>query len=122
MRVHGLGYIVDSANADDRLLIVDDVFDTGLSVRAIIDELHQRARRNMPHDVRVATPWFKPSNNLTDMTPDYYIHETDRWLVFPHELQGLTRAEIVANKPGMAVILEELEKAPAETPSLERRA
>ncbi len=122
VRVHGLGYIVDTANADDRLLIVDDVFDTGLSVRAIIDELRQRARRNMPHDVRVATPWFKPSNNLTDMTPDYYIHETDQWLVFPHELQGLTRAEIVANKPGMAVILEELETATAATPSLERRA
>jgi hypothetical protein len=27
------------------------------------------------------------------------VQSTDRWLVFPHELQGLTREEILANKP-----------------------
>jgi hypothetical protein len=31
--------------------------------------------------------------------PDYYVHETDQWLVFPHEIQGLTREEILMNKP-----------------------
>ncbi len=40
------------------------------------------------------------------MTPDYYIHETDKWLVFPHELKGLSEADILANKPGMRAILE----------------
>ncbi len=106
VQVHGLGYIIDNVNAEDKLLIVDDVFDTGLSVQAIIEQLSRRARKNKPVDVRVATPWFKPGNNQTRMTPDYYIHETDKWLVFPHELKGLSEADILANKPGMRAILE----------------
>jgi len=43
--------------------------------------------------------YYKPSRNRSILVPDYYIHETDRWLVFPHEIQGLTRAEILASKP-----------------------
>jgi uncharacterized protein len=31
--------------------------------------------------------------------PDYYVLDTDKWLVFPHELIGLTREEILENKP-----------------------
>jgi hypothetical protein len=27
------------------------------------------------------------------------VRATDSWLVFPHEIQGLTREEILANKP-----------------------
>ena len=42
--------------------------------------------------------------------PDYYIHETNDWLVFPHELDGLTAAEIRANKPELASIMPELEQ------------
>ena len=39
--------------------------------------------------------------NRTGREPDYYIHETDHWLVFPHELHGLTRDEIIRNKLGI---------------------
>ena len=34
-----------------------------------------------------------------NVVPDYYIHETDDWLVFPHELEGLTPEEVSASKP-----------------------
>lgn len=98
VQVHGLGYIVDRINQNDGLLIVDDVFDTGNSIDAVFRHLSERARRNMPEDIRVATPWYKPSKNQTDRTPDYFIHETDRWLVFPHELQGLSIDEIALGK------------------------
>ena len=47
VRVHGLGYLEQQMNAEDSLLIVDDVFDTGLSVKAIIDKL-RRARAQEP--------------------------------------------------------------------------
>ena len=60
-----------------------------------------KARRNTPHDIRIATAYYKPDSNRTDLVPDYYVHRTDRWLVFPHELDGLTREEIFAHKPGM---------------------
>jgi hypoxanthine phosphoribosyltransferase len=102
IRVHGLGYIVQNANAEHCLLIVDDVYDTGLSIQAIVDSLRARSRRNTPHDIRVATVFFKPGNNRTKSRPDYFVHETDKWLVFPHELNGLEPDEIARHKPEVA--------------------
>jgi hypoxanthine phosphoribosyltransferase len=107
VRVHGLEYVIRTANWEDGLLIVDDVFDTGNSIKAILEVLESKMRRNLPKDIRVATAWFKPNKNETDIVPDYYIHETDDWLVFPHELDGLTREEIFANKPGMKKLFDE---------------
>lgn len=102
IRVHGLHYIIENVNADDSLLIVDDVFDSGHSIEAVLNELSEKTRRNMPETVKVACPWYKPERNATDIVPDYYIHETDAWLVFPHELNGLTDLEIKQGKPQLA--------------------
>ncbi len=107
VRVHGLEYVIRRANWKDGLLIVDDVFDSGSSIKAVIETLKKRMRRNLPEEIRIATPWFKPNKNVTDIIPDYYIHETDQWLIFPHELDGLTREEIFANKPEMKKIFED---------------
>ena len=107
VRVHGLEYVTKQANWDDGLLIVDDVFDSGNSLKAIMKTLKEKMRRNLPDDIRIATPWYKPNKNVTDIVPDYYIHETDQWLVFPHELDGLTREEMFANKPGIKDLFEE---------------
>lgn len=98
VKVHGLHYLVENMNAEDSLLILDDVFDSGRSIDAIIKELQRQCRRNMPGDVRVGTVYFKPSKNKTERTPDYYIHETETWLIFPHELDGLSEDEVLANK------------------------
>lgn len=103
IRVHGMHYLIENVDAEQGLLIVDDVFDTGMSIDAVIKHLHALARRNTPRDIRVATAYYKPSKNRTDRIPDYYVHETDRWLVFPHELRGLTREEIIAHKSGASV-------------------
>lgn len=111
VEVYGLGYLIRKMNWNDSLLIVDDVFDTGLSVQAVVDTLHRKARRNTPEQIRIATPWFKPANNKTDIKPDYYIHETDKWLVFPHELNGLSREELLENKPGIESIVAKLESS-----------
>ncbi|MCW8944547.1 MAG: phosphoribosyltransferase family protein [Sedimenticola sp.] len=106
VRVHGLGYLIRNMNWDSSLLIVDDVFDSGLSLQAILDTLKAKSRRNMPKEVRIATPWYKPGNNQTALKPNYYIHETDKWLVFPHEMKGLQIEEILANKPEMRALFE----------------
>ena len=108
VRVHGLSYMIRNINAEDSLLIVDDVYDSGLSVQAIIETIHMKARRNAPQDIRAATVYFKPQNNRTEREPDYYVHSTDSWLVFPHELDGLSIEEIVANKAGLRELLDEL--------------
>lgn len=98
VRVHGLGYIVDNINASDNLLIVDDVFDSGHSVAAVLGELRKTCRRNTPDVIKVATVYYKPSKKETPDPPDFFVHETDKWLVFPHELHGLTEEEIAKNK------------------------
>jgi len=108
IRVHGLQYVIDNVDADEGLLIVDDVYDTGLSIEAVIETLQDRARRNMPREIRIATAYFKPGNNRTRRVPDYFIHETDEWLVFPHELNGLSREEILNRKPGVASIIDKI--------------
>ena len=107
VRVHGLSYLIKNINAEDSLLIVDDVYDTGLSIQAIVKNLQMKARKNTPH-IRVATVYFKPANNKTDRNPDFHVHETDRWLVFPHELDGLTPEEIQRYKPGMEAIVDRI--------------
>jgi len=104
--VHGLNYIIKKICHDDRVLIVDDVFDTGNTIVAVIDELSKRARDNTPEDMRIAVPWYKPSRNETQIEPDYFIHETAEWLVFPHELDALTPEELRQQRPKISAIIE----------------
>ena len=99
VRVHAVDYLVSSLNAEDQLLLIDDVFDSGRSLEAVIAELRRRCRRNLPEQIRVATVYYKPSRNRSNLTPDFYVRATDQWLVFPHEVKGLTREEILVNKP-----------------------
>ena len=106
IRVHGLHYLIENANADDRLLIVDDVFDSGRSVDALIKAIRKQSRLNTPAEIRVACPWYKPSKNIVKFEPDYYLHESAEWLVFPHELSGLESAEIAEGKKDLVNILD----------------
>ena len=106
VQVFGLNYLVKNVEHHDRLLIVDDVFDTGRSIAAIISELHRRARLNTPDDIRVAVPYYKPSRNETNRAPDYYLHETEAWLKYPHSLEGLSKEEIEQHRPELFNILK----------------
>ena len=108
VQVYGLNYVINKLESEDSLLIVDDVHDTGLSIDQIIKNLRKACKKNAP-EIKVATPYFKPSKNKTKRTPDYYIHETDQWLVFPHELQGLSMDEIKANKPELDSLIKNIE-------------
>ena len=107
IRVHGLKYLYENLNRGDKLLIVDDVFGTGKNVSAVIKRLEDKLKRNMPQDVRLAMPYYKPSKNKSSRTPDFYLHETDQWLVLPYELTGLSIDEIQTSKAWMIPILEQ---------------
>jgi len=105
VQVFSLNYLVKKLSQEDRLLIVDDVYDTGRSIEAIINTLSVKTRRNMPADIRIAVPYYKPTRNLTDRVPDYYLHETEKWLKFPHSLEGLELEEVRSNRPELFKIL-----------------
>ncbi len=107
IRVHGLDYLLDTLCHEHSLLIVDDVLSTGKSLKAVIDQLKKKTRRNLPHDIRVATVWFRPTER-TVQRPDYYVHETSDWLVLPYELTGMSVDEIKETRPELADIAERL--------------
>lgn len=107
VRVYSMNYLIKNIGHDDSLLIVDDVFDTGRSVDAVIRHLRESARRNAPQDIRIAVPYYKPTRNLSGRIPDYYLHETEDWLKFPHSLEGLSDEEIAEHRPELAAILSD---------------
>lgn len=110
IRIHGTQYLLEALNSEDRLLIVDDVFSSGLTISVLINRLEQRLKKNMPESVKIAVPWYKPTRQRTERAPDFHLHETDAWLVMPYELTGLNRQEIDENKPFLTDILNKLDK------------
>ena len=77
-----------------RVLIVDDVFDSGNTARAVFERLAPCGV-----DARLATVYWKPSQNKTALRPDFHVRLTEDWIVFPHELDGLTPDEVKAKDP-----------------------
>ena len=61
------------------ILIVDDVADTGESLVEIKKFLKSKKQKGM----KVATIYIKPWSKVL---PDYYVSNTDAWIVFPWEL------------------------------------
>ena len=106
IRIHGMNYLVKNIDYQDRLLIVDDVFDTGHTIAAVISHLEERARRNSPGEIRVAVPYYKPSRNETGREPDYYLHETSEWLKYPHSLEGLSIDEVQKHRPELHAVIQ----------------
>ena len=107
VQVYGLNYVIKKLESEDRLLVVDDVHDTGNSINQIITDLRKACKKNSP-EIKIATPYFKPSQNETETKPDFFIHETDKWLVFPHELEGLSFDEIKENKPELRNLIDQI--------------
>ncbi len=61
-----------------RVLVVDDVSDTGHSLRVVANHL----RRKPVKEFRVCTIYMKPQSIYR---PDYYARTTKKWIIFPWE-------------------------------------
>ena len=107
IRVHGLQYLLENLSSHHSMLIVDDVYSTGSSVSAVVNQLTRKTRRNLPNDIRVASVWYRPTEK-TLRTPDYFVHETNDWLVLPYELSGFSIAELQENRPELTPLLKRL--------------
>ena len=108
IRVHGLQYLLENLCSHHKMLIVDDVYSTGSSVKAVVDQLARKTRRNLPKDIRIATVYYRPTEK-TLRVPDFYVHETQDWLVLPYELSGLSVEELRENRPELGGIIDRLE-------------
>jgi len=67
-----------------KVLIVDDVSDTGATLKVIVDHLKSLGAS----EVRVATIHYKP---WSEFMPDYFIEETTKWIVYPWEYHEFIR-------------------------------
>jgi hypoxanthine phosphoribosyltransferase len=67
-----------------KVLVVDEIADTGKSLQLIREHLKARGAS----EVRIATIYLKP---WSIVKPDYYAKETNRWVVFPWEVKETVR-------------------------------
>jgi len=67
-----------------KVLIVDDVADTGKSLALVRKHLKEQGAG----DVRIATIYFKP---WSIVTPDYFERKTSHWIIFPWERKETVR-------------------------------
>ena len=82
---------VTSEVSGKRVLVVDDVSDSGHSLRVVSRHLRRKGAR----DVRVCTLYFKPHSISI---PDYYATKTTKWVIFPWE--RLEAVRLIAKKAG----------------------
>lgn len=65
--------------AGKKVLIADDVADTGDSLTEVVKYLWSKN----PKSLKVATTYIKPWSKVV---PDFYVAKTDAWIIFPWEL------------------------------------
>lgn len=82
--------VFNSLNKTDKALIVDDVFDTGETAKAVLEKMEGLCK-----DVKIACTYWKKPQNRTGIVPDFFVKEVGcTWLVFPHEMLCLSNDEI----------------------------
>lgn len=109
VNVDGLDYLQQQKTLKT-VLLVDDVFDSGNSIRQIMSDIRQQYGQHTPA-LLSAVPYFKPDNNQTSIQPDFYLYCTEDWLVFPHELQGLSLEELLTHKKALQPLHAQLSAA-----------
>ncbi len=101
--IDGWTYSPDHLRAGDKILLVDDIFDTGKTINHLAEVIIDKG---VPRkDVKVAVHDYKYFTNQKDqlpIQPDYWCRkfempnrENDNWLHYlNHELVGLTPSEL----------------------------
>lgn len=100
-----LDFLHTKLEKDSQVLVVEDIFASGHSSEAVIAGLKEKMGADAPEKIRLASIWYKPVSNDSSMEPDFYLRTTENWVVFPHELSGLTNAEIEIGKPDIATLV-----------------
>jgi hypoxanthine phosphoribosyltransferase len=70
-----------------RILLCDDVADTGKSLKIASDYLKNKG----VSEIKISTLHLKPTSIVC---PDYYVSETDAWIIYPWEVFETTKSII----------------------------
>lgn len=106
--VHSTSYLTEKLVPGSKVLLVDDVWDSGTTIVAFFKKIKESISFPFEQlDIRVATLFYKPKRNKTEFQPRYHLYVMDQWLVFPHELEGMDMDEAErAMGPEIAAILK----------------
>lgn len=124
VRVEGFTYDPHHLRAGDKVLLLDDIYDSGNTINELVRILMDKGipREDVKvavHDYKRRT--FKPT---LPVVPDFFCHEyviesaedNDPWLNYSHELEGLTDEELRTDLfPGDSELVETLLKARLHT-------
>ncbi|MGI5868743.1 MAG: phosphoribosyltransferase [Kiritimatiellia bacterium] len=92
--VENMDHVLARIEAGSKVLVVDDIFDTGETIRVVREKLAVTQA-----EIRVATLYCRSRCNTEGRAPDFFLRVVDSWLVFPHELMGLTPEEVRRKGP-----------------------
>jgi uncharacterized protein len=73
-----LQFPADPLLRGQRVLVVDEVWDSGTTIAAVVERV--RAAGGRP---TTAVLHYKPSRSTVDLRPDHHVATTDRWVVYP---------------------------------------
>ena len=90
-RIEHLEPALKSIRPGAPVLIIDDIVDTGETIRAVKARIAARTAA-----IRVAALYCKAGRTSADGRPDFVVRRTKKWIVFPHELMDLSLDEIKA--------------------------
>lgn len=102
--------------AGKKVLVVDEVADTGKSLKLVKEHIIEKGAT----EVKIATVYYKP---WSIVKPDYYERETSCWIVFPWEIKETVRKIVKRCREKRKSIEEEtakLVKAGISTELVER--
>ncbi|HEY8239467.1 MAG TPA: phosphoribosyltransferase family protein [Candidatus Limnocylindrales bacterium] len=63
---------------DRRVLIIDEVWDTGTTIAAVVGRVELAGGRPT-----TAVLHYKPARSKVELVPDYHVAATDDWVVYP---------------------------------------
>ena len=90
--VKNLEHLVQVICPEDGLLIVDDVYESGSTIKGIVELLRKKARANAPREIVVACMHNKPvERRCYNELPLISLHDVQPhlWIDYPHELADL---------------------------------
>lgn len=94
---------VSVAVESQKVLVVDEVADTGKSLKLVKEHITDKGAS----EVRIATVYYKP---WSIVKPDYYEKETSCWVVFPWETKETIRKIVRKCKENGKTVKEETAK------------
>ncbi|MDT8388999.1 MAG: phosphoribosyltransferase family protein [Lentisphaeria bacterium] len=97
VKIRNMDALADTIQPGQRMLVVDDVFDRGHTMKRV-SEAMRTSLAGKAATIELGTLYWKPDNNQTNIEPHFYhrVYAADDWLVFPHELRGLSQPELAA--------------------------